>query len=180
MNEVLELYGDRLSLEDVERVADMRTAPRVQLADAVRPRVEAARALVERIIAEGRVAYGINTGFGALAEVVIPNERIRELQRNLIRSHAAGVGAPLPERETRAITLLRANVLALGHSGVRTVVIERLADLLNHGIHPVIPERGSVGASGDLAPLSHLALVLLGEGSAVVNGTIVPGADALR
>jgi histidine ammonia-lyase len=180
VDDTLELHGDRLSLADVERVADAASAPTVRLAEAAMPRVLAARELVERIIAEGRVVYGINTGFGALAEVVIPNDRIRELQVNLIRSHSAGVGAPLPERETRAITLLRANVLALGHSGVRPVVIERLADLLNHRIHPIIPERGSVGASGDLAPLSHLALVLIGEGEALHAGERVSGAEALR
>src|SRR5690606_25942084 len=143
-------------------------------------RVERARALVDRIVAEHRVVYGITTGFGALAEVVIPADRIRELQANLIRSHAAGVGAPYPVEEARAITLLRANVLALRASGVRPVVIHRLLDLLNAGVTPVIPERGSVGASGDLAPLSHLALVLLGEGEAWLEGERLSGADAMR
>lgn len=179
MRDILHLHGDALTLEDVEAVAVHRTHD-VTLAAAARPRVEAARAMVERAVAENRVVYGLTTGFGALSEVVIPPDRIRELQVNLIRSHAAGVGDPLPEAEVRAITLLRANVLALGHSGVRPVVIERLADLLNRGVHPVIPERGSVGASGDLAPLSHLALVLLGEGEAFVNGERVSGAEALQ
>ncbi len=125
---------------------------------------------MERALEENRVVYGLTTGFGALAEVVIPPDRIVELQRNLIRSHAAGVGPPLPEPEVRAIMLLRANVLALGHSGVREVVVERLLDLLNARIHPVVPSRGSVGASGDLAPLSHIALALMGEGEVVVEG----------
>ena len=179
MTNVLELTGNSLTLDDVERVARSPDVT-ITLAPSARARVEAARALVERAVRENRVVYGITTGFGALAEVVIPQDRIRELQLNLIRSHAAGVGAPLPEDEVRAIALLRANVLALGHSGVRPQVIEQLISLLNHRIHPVIPERGSVGASGDLAPSSHLALVLLGEGEAFVQGRRVSGAEALR
>lgn len=175
---MIEIDGRSLRLEDVEAVA--RGDVRVALQAGARGRVERARALVDRIVDEHRVVYGITTGFGALSEVVIPPERIRELQANLIRSHAAGVGEPFPVEEARAITLLRANVLALGHSGVRPVVIERLLDLLNHSITPVIPSRGSVGASGDLAPLSHLALVLMGEGEAWVEGERMRGADALR
>jgi histidine ammonia-lyase len=180
MTGILELHGDRLRLEEVEKVARGTPAPAVRLASGARERVEAARAFVERVVAEGRVVYGLTTGFGALSEVVIPPDRIRELQVNLIRSHAAGVGEPLSEAEARAITLLRANVLALGHSGVRPVVIERLCELLNRRVHPVIPSRGSVGASGDLAPLSHLALVLLGEGEAIFEGERLPGGEALR
>ena len=178
MNQTLFLRGDALQLEDVERVAGP-DSPQVLLGEDARPRVLAARAFVERVIAENRVVYGLTTGFGALAEVVIPHHRIEELQENLIRSHAAGIGAPLSEAETRAITLLRANVLALGHSGVRPEVIELLAELLNRRVHPVIPERGSVGASGDLAPLSHLALVLIGEGEAELGGERMPGGEAL-
>ncbi len=184
--EILELYGDRLTLEELERVAG-DNAPRVVLADAARPGIEAARKVVDDAVAEGRVVYGLTTGFGALAEVVIPTERITELQENLIRSHAAGIGEPLPESEVRAIMTLRANVLALGHSGVRPVVIERILDLLNHRIHPVVPARGSVGASGDLAPLSHIALALMGEGDVRVPDEEgphatrrVPAAEALR
>ena len=173
----LEIRGTELSLEDVERVAF--SPVQVRLSNAVRPRVEAARAMVDRAVAEGRVVYGLTTGFGALAEVVIPPERIRELQVNLIRSHSAGVGAPLPAPEARAIMLLRANVLALGYSGVRTVVIELLLDLLNRGVYPLIPERGSVGASGDLAPLSHIALLLIGEGEAFFEGERITAATAL-
>jgi histidine ammonia-lyase len=173
----VELHGNRLGLDDVERVARHHAA--VRLADEARPRVDAARAFVDRVVEEGRPVYGLTTGFGALSEVFIPRDRIQERQLNLIRSHAAGGGEPLPEEEVRAITLLRANVLALGHSGVRPRVIDLLTSLLNHGIHPVIPSKGSVGASGDLAPLSHLALVLLGEGEAVVSGARMSGADAL-
>ncbi|MDX1673883.1 MAG: histidine ammonia-lyase [Longimicrobiales bacterium] len=174
----LTLYGDRLTLEEVERAA---VDPRLEvvLADEARPRIEAARKVVDDAVAEGRVVYGLTTGFGALAEVVIPTDRITELQENLIRSHAAGVGEPLPDAEVRAIMVLRANVLALGRSGVRPVVIERILDLLNHGILPVVPSRGSVGASGDLAPLSHIALALMGEGDVRVEGERLPAAEAL-
>ena len=179
MTEILELDGRTLRLEDVERVAG-GDAPEVRLGNAARERVSAARAFVERIVRENRIVYGITTGFGALAEVSIPPERIRELQLNLIRSHAAGVGPPLPVAEVRATTLLRANVLALGHSGVRPVIIERLLALLNLGVTPVVPSLGSVGASGDLAPLSHLALVLMGEGAALYRGERMSGAEALR
>jgi histidine ammonia-lyase len=178
MNDTVMIRG-QLTLDDVERVARGAERVRVQLDDAARVRIEAARDVVEKVVREQRVVYGITTGFGALSEVVIPPERIRELQVNLIRSHAGGVGQPLDEVETRAIMLLRANVLAIGHSGVRTGIVELLLDCLNHGVHPVIPSRGSVGASGDLAPLSHLALVLLGEGRAVLHGQTMDGADAL-
>jgi histidine ammonia-lyase len=173
------IIGGAMTLADVERVALGAGSVRVQLDDSARGRIEAARAVVERVVSDGRVVYGINTGFGALSEVLIPPDRIRELQVNLIRSHAAGVGEPLSEVETRAIMVLRANVLTLGHSGVRTVVVEQLLECLNRGVHPVIPSRGSVGASGDLAPLSHLALVLLGEGHAILDGEVVDGATAL-
>src|SRR5690606_1302641 len=179
MSDILEIRGSGLTLEDVERVAGP-SSPQVRLAEAARVRVEAARAVVERAVREGRVAYGITTGFGALSDVVIPVDRIRELQVSLIRSHAAGVGPALPEDETRAVVLLRANVLALGHSGVRPSIIELLLELLNRRVHPVIPSRGSVGASGDLAPLSHLALVLIGEGKAAYDGAVLPGGEALR
>ena len=175
----LTLEGNTLTLDDVERIARAEDCD-ITISDAAAQRVRAARAIVDRAVQENRVVYGITTGFGALAEMIIPRDRIRELQHNLIRSHAAGVGAPLPEEEVRAIALLRANVLALGHSGVRREVIDLLLALLKHRIHPVIPERGSVGASGDLAPLSHLALVLLGEGEAWYRGERMAGGEALR
>jgi histidine ammonia-lyase len=179
MADLVMVQGE-LSLANVERVARGWPGVEVRLGDGARERVRAARAVVDRVVAEGRTVYGITTGFGALSDVVIPPDRIRELQVNLIRSHAAGVGEPLDEADTRAVMLLRANVLALGYSGVRETVVDLLLACLNHGIHPVLPSRGSVGASGDLAPLSHLALVLLGEGEAVVRGERVDGGEALR
>ncbi|MEX2281249.1 MAG: histidine ammonia-lyase [Gemmatimonadota bacterium] len=178
MAETLEINGTELSLEDVERVAGGGDLHLV-LSGAARARVDAARAIVDQAVATGQVVYGLTTGFGALAEVVIPPERIRELQVNLIRSHAAGVGQPLSELEARAIVLLRANVLALGYSGVRPVIIDLLLELLNRGVCPIIPERGSVGASGDLAPLSHVALLLIGEGDALIGGERMSAAAAL-
>ena len=167
-----------VDLADVERVA-IAAGVNVTLGDNARTRIDAARAVVEDIVREERVVYGITTGFGALAEVVIPPERIRELQYNLIRSHAAGVGEPLPLEEVRAIMLLRANVLALGHSGVRTDVVELLLACLNHDITPYVPSRGSVGASGDLAPLSHIALALIGEGMVTYDGGACSAGSAL-
>jgi histidine ammonia-lyase len=147
---------------------------------AARVRVDAARAVVEASLADGRAHYGINTGFGALAEVRIPSEALRRLQLNLVRSHAAGVGPALDRVIVRLIMLLRAQVLAAGHSGVRVEVIELLLAMLERGVHPRIPEQGSVGASGDLAPLAHLALVLIGEGEAEFEGEIVAGDVALQ
>ena len=178
MAEILEINGTHLSLEDVERVARAADLHLVLATDA-RTRIAASRALVDHAVATGQVVYGLTTGFGALAEVVIPPERLRELQVNLIRSHAAGVGAPLPLEEARAIVLLRANVLALGNSGVRPAIVELLIELLNRGVCPIIPERGSVGASGDLAPLSHVALLLIGEGDALIDGERMSAAAAL-
>ena len=175
---MLELDGQPLTLEEVARVA--RGAGEVSLAAAARARVEAARAAVERIVAESRVVYGVNTGFGKLSDVTVPAGELRELQLNLVRSHACGVGDPLSEEETRAMILLRANVLAKGFSGARAAVVETLLLMLARGVHPVVPELGSVGASGDLAPLAHLALCCVGEGEAVYRGERVPGGEALR
>jgi histidine ammonia-lyase len=171
--------GDNLTLEQIERVA-LGPEERVALASEARERVLRSREVVEAAVRSGEVVYGVTTGFGRLSEVAIPRDHLEELQLNLIRSHACGVGKPLPRAETRAITLLRANVLAKGFSGVRPEVVELLLELLNRGVHPVIPEQGSVGASGDLAPLSHLALVLVGEGSAELGGEVLEGAEALR
>ena len=152
----------------------------VRLSDEARRRMDDARGIVERIIEESRIVYGINTGFGKLSDVHIPVSELRELQLNLVRSHACGVGRPLSEAETRAMMLLRANVIALGHSGTRAEIPELLLSMLERGVHPVIPEKGSVGASGDLAPLAHLALVLIGEGEALHKGERLPGGEALR
>jgi len=174
----IELTGNDLTVEQLRRVVYEREA--VALAASAREGVARARATVEKLIAENAVVYGVTTGFGDLARVKIPPDQLKAVQLNLLRSHAAGVGEPLSEPETRATLLLRANVLAKGYSGVRPVVIERLCELLNRGVHPVIPSRGSVGASGDLAPLSHLALVLIGEGEAFYEGKRLSGAEALK
>ena len=171
--------GNGLTLEAIERVA-RGDGVRVELTPAALERMRRSRAVVERAVERGEVVYGVTTGFGRLAEVAIPLDRLEELQINLIRSHACGVGAPLPRAESRAVTLLRANVLAKGFSGIRPLVVELLLELLNRGVTPVIPEQGSVGASGDLAPLSHLALVLVGEGAAELGGEVLPGGEALR
>jgi len=174
---MVEIDGGSLTLEQTEKVSD---GDEVSLASSVLPRIQRARAFVEDIIARGEVVYGINTGFGALADVMIPPEKLRELQVNLVRSHCCGVGEPLAERIVRAMMLQRANVLAKGYSGCRVEVIETLLRMLNARVHPVIPSRGSVGASGDLAPLAHLALAVIGEGEANFNGPRVSAAEALE
>src|SRR3990167_854193 len=174
----IELTGNDLTVEQLRRVVYEREA--VALAASARKGVESARAAVEKLIAQDQVVYGVPTGFGALARVKIPPDQLKAAQLTPLRSHAAGVGEPLSEAETRATLLLRANVLAKGYSGVRSVVIERLCELLNRGVHPVIPSRGSVGASGDLAPLSHLALVLIGEGEAFYEGKRMSGGEAMK
>src|SRR5579864_7866336 len=150
------------------------------LAPAAAERMNASRAVVERLLASGATAYGINTGFGKLASVRISSEQVRQLQVNLVRSHASGVGAPLSEAETRAMMLLRANALAKGLSGIRPVVVETLCAMLNAKVRPVIPSQGSVGASGDLAPLAHLAHVVIGEGRADFNGETLSGGQAMQ
>ena len=172
------LNGQPLSLAEIESVA--LAAHPVALAPAALTRINASRALIERILAEGQTVYGVNTGFGKLADVRIPDGSLAQLQTNLVRSHAGGVGQPLSDAESRAMLLLRANVLAKGFSGCRPALVELLIALLNAGVHPVIPEKGSVGASGDLAPLAHLALVVIGEGEAFYHGERLPGAEALR
>ena len=171
------LDGRSLTLDLVEAVAT-RGAP-VGVAASAATRVTEAREAVERILTSGDSVYGVNTGFGALAQVRIEEDQLAQLQLNLVRSHAVGVGVPFDVPTTRAIMLLRANVLAGGHSGTRLAVLERLVALLNHGIHPVLPSQGSVGASGDLAPLAHLALTLIGEGRVHGDTGPLPSADAL-
>src|SRR5271163_3690311 len=173
----LELNGQPLSLEAIAGVAEKGW--RVTISADACSRMKASRRVVEAVVARGETAYGINTGFGKLADVRIPQEELVALQRNLVRSHACGVGEPLREAEVRAMLLLRANVLAKGHSGVRVRVAELLAAMLNHRIHPVVPSRGSVGASGDLAPLAHLALVLIGEGEVFFEGVRMPAQAGL-
>ena len=143
-------------------------------------RMKASRNVVDQLVASGKTAYGINTGFGKLASVRISSEQVRQLQVNLVRSHACGVGAPLSEAETRLMMLLRANALAKGLSGARPVIVETLCSMLNAGVHPVIPSQGSVGASGDLAPLAHLAQVVIGEGVAIYKGEKLSGKEAMK
>jgi histidine ammonia-lyase len=160
----LHISGNDLTLEAVREVADMNARRAVLLSADARELVNQARAVVDEIVASSKVAYAITTGVGKLSDVRIVGDQIRELQVNLVRSHAVGVGEPLSIAETRAMMVLRANSLAKGHSGVRAIVIDTLCEMLNRGVSPVIPSQGSVGASGDLAPLAHLALALIGEG----------------
>jgi len=169
--------GRSLDLDDVVAVARGREP--VRLAPAAAKRVDASRRALEKVVAKGALAYGIKTGFGELANVAISDADVRALQINLLRSHAVGQGPPLRRDEVRAALLLRANTLAMGYSGVRRILVTRLLQLLNRGVHPVIPSRGSLGASGDLAPLAHLGLVLVGEGEAEVDGRVLPGDQAL-
>jgi len=175
---MITLDGQTLTLAQLAAVA--RAGEEVRLDEAARARIVASREVIERILSEGRTVYGVNTGFGKLADVHISPAHIKELQINLLRSHSCGVGEPLSEAETRAMICLRANVLAKGYSGVRPAVVETLIAMLNRGVHPVIPSRGSVGASGDLAPLAHLAAVAIGEGEAVYEHERMSGAEALR
>ena len=175
---MLELDGQPLSLEQVAAVA--RGETRVSLAASARERMGASRRTVEKIIEESRVVYGVNTGFGKLSDYVIARDELRELQINLVRSHACGVGPALPETEVRAMLLLRANVLAIGLSGARPLVAETLLAMLERGVYPRVPEKGSVGASGDLAPLAHLALACIGEGEAFYEGELLESAEALK
>jgi histidine ammonia-lyase len=173
----MQINGRSLTFEQLYDVVFARAE--VALEPGARARVEASRALVERLVTSGTAVYGVNTGFGELAEVRISPDQLRQLQLNLVRSHACGVGAPLGEAETRALLLLRANALAKGLSGVRPIVVDVLFAMLNRRVHPVIPSQGSVGASGDLAPLAHLALVVIGEGEALYAGETLPGREAL-
>jgi histidine ammonia-lyase len=175
---MLELDGQRLSLARVVAVA--RGEEAVTLSHASQTRVAQSRTIVETIVAEGRTVYGVNTGFGKLSDVRIDQSQLRELQLNLVRSHSCGLGAPLSIEEARAMLLLRANVLALGYSGCRVEVIKLLLTMLDCGVIPVIPEKGSVGASGDLAPLAHLALTVIGEGEAFYRGERMSSANALQ
>jgi len=172
------LDGTSLQLSDVWAAAQGQI--KVGIAPEARGRIRAARRLVDRIAAGDVPTYGINTGFGTLAEVSIPRGDLQKLQRNLILSHSAGVGQPLPPGETRALMLLRANVLSRGLSGIREETLELLISCLDRGVLPIIPEKGSVGASGDLAPLAHLALVLIGEGEALFEGQRMHGREALK
>jgi histidine ammonia-lyase len=176
--DALILDGQPLTLAEIETVSLTRRP--VAIAPAALARVAQSRALIEEILTRGETVYGVNTGFGKLSDVRIPAGNLAQLQTNLVRSHAGGVGQPLSEAESRAMLLLRANILAKGFSGCRPELVEQLAALLNAGVHPVIPEKGSVGASGDLAPLAHLALVAIGEGEAFYKGARMAGGEALK
>jgi len=175
---LIKIDGDNFTLEQLYAIVGEGTEVEIN-ADS-RKRMEASRSVVERLIESDAAVYGVNTGFGKMASVRISREQIRQLQVNLVRSHACGVGAPLSESETRAMLALRANAIAKGYSGVRPVVAETLCAMLNKGVHPVIPSQGSVGASGDLAPLAHLALVVIGEGEAILDGRSISGGKAMR
>jgi histidine ammonia-lyase len=177
MSTPLLLSGQPLTLDEISQVALDKRA--VALDPAALPRIRESRAVVDGLLARGETAYGVNTGFGKLSDVRIEPGEVQALQRNLVRSHACGVGDALPVSEVRAMLLLRANVLAKGFSGVRPAVVEMLLEFLNRGIHPVVPARGSVGASGDLAPLAHLALAMIGEGMVLLEGRPMPAAMAM-
>ena len=174
----LKYEGNDLTFDQLYSVALHQES--VSLSPAALTRMKASRAVVDRLVAANETAYGINTGFGKLASVRISTEQVRQLQINLVRSHVCGVGTPLSVPETRAMILLRANALAKGLSGIRPVVVETLCTMLNAGVHPVIPSQGSVGASGDLAPLAHLAQVVIGEGEAHLKQEKLPGSEALK
>ncbi len=170
--------GTTLTLNDVITVA--RAYASVELSQRSRSRMERSRRWVERAVRSHEIVYGVTTGFGAFQSVSIPSQQLRELQRNLILSHCVGVGEPLPEDVVRAMMLLRANALARGASGIRVSTVERLLEMVNKRVHPVVPSQGSVGASGDLAPLSHIAAVLIGEGEAMYKGRRMSGRAALK
>jgi histidine ammonia-lyase len=175
---MLELSGQKLTLQQIFDIANGRE--HVSLAAEARLRCDKSRRIVEQIVAEGRTVYGVNTGFGKLSDVRIEESQLRDLQLNLVRSHACGLGPALSVPEVRAMLLLRANVLACGFSGARPSLIDHLILMLERDVTPLVPAKGSVGASGDLAPLSHLALTMIGEGQAFFKGERLPGAEALH
>src|SRR5919109_1201843 len=171
------LTGADLTISDVETVA--RAGVSVQLDVHARARMAEARQVIDGLVAAGEVVYGVTTGFGDLATTFVPPEDSERLQENLLMSHAVGVGNSLPRDVVRAMLLLRANTLALGHSGCRPLIVDALLAFLDKGVHPVVPGQGSVGASGDLAPLAHLALPLIGRGQVELHGQVVPELLAL-
>jgi histidine ammonia-lyase len=174
----LELSGQPLTLAEIESVAAGRS--KTILSAKAMERIAESRRVVDEVLSRNQVVYGVNTGFGKLADVHVPPSEIEALQVNLVRSHSSGLGKPLSIPETRALMVLRANVFALGYSGCRVELVETLLSMVERGVYPRIPEKGSVGASGDLAPLAHLALSMLGEGESWYEGRWRTGADALR
>ena len=175
-----EIYidGESLKINDVVKVA--RENAKVVISEEVKEKVRKCRQVLEKMIEENKTIYGVNTGFGALSKIKISPSDIKQLQSNLIRSHSTGVGKPLGTDVVRATMLLRANTLAKGYSGIRLETLETLVEMLNKGVHPIIPAKGSVGASGDLAPLSHMILVLMGEGKAEYQGEVMSGKEAME
>src|SRR3990172_1102172 len=178
MTNSIQLDGSSLSIEEVIRVANERIP--VELTPAAVKKVERAARAVQDLLARGEIAYGVTTGFGAFKDRIISPDQVETLQRNIIVSHAVGVGNLFGIPTTRAIMLIRANTLAHGHSGIRLATLQLLLEMLNRGVHPCIPEKGSLGASGDLAPLAHMALVMIGEGEAEYKSDIISGREALR
>lgn len=179
MNEII-LDGEGLTFDEVLAVAYGKPGePRVNLSEGAKASVQRASAAVDTLLERGEVAYGITTGFGAFKDKIISREEVEQLQRNIVLSHAVGVGDPFDTPTVRAIMLIRANTLARGFSGIRLETLELILECLNRGVHPVIPQKGSLGASGDLAPLAHFACVLIGEGKAEYNGEVLSGAEAL-
>ncbi len=178
MREIL-LDGEHLTLEQVV-LAAQDVNVRVGLAPEARRKVDRAARAVDDFIARGQTVYGITTGFGAFKDRIIPPEQVAQLQRNILMSHAVGVGEPLDEAATRAMLLIRANALAKGHSGIRISTLELLIEMLNRGVHPVVPSQGSLGASGDLAPLAHMSLPLIGLGEVIYQGECLTAAEAFR
>jgi histidine ammonia-lyase len=172
------LDGESLDLEEVQEIAAGRA--QVKIHPSVRGKMKKSRAMVEDALRRGEKIYGVTTGFGLLCDEIINPSQVEDLQRNLIRSHSVGVGPNFDERTTRAIMVLRANVLAKGYCGVRYEVLQTLTEMINKGVHPLVPEQGSVGASGDLAPLAHLASVLIGEGEAIYKGKKMSGREAMK
>ena len=180
MNEII-LDGESLTFEQVLAVAHGKPDdPRVSLSEKARAQVDCSANAVQTLLERGEIAYGITTGFGAFKDKIISREEVELLQRNIVVSHAVGVGKPFDIPTTRAIILIRANTLARGFSGIRRETLETLIEFLNRGVHPIIPEKGSLGASGDLAPLAHVACLLIGEGEAIFNGENLSGAEALK
>src|SRR5690349_832714 len=175
---MVSIDGAHLSFPEVHRVST--TGDPVRIPPEAITAMQRSRAIVEKLAAGDDPVYAVNTGVGLLADVRVLAEQLEQLQRNVVRSHACGVGPLLAREEVRAMMLIRANVLAKGFSGIRPLVAERLCDLLNRGVTPVVPSQGSVGASGDLAPLAHIALVLIGEGEAEFQGVRIPAGEALR
>lgn len=180
MNEII-LDGENLTFAQVVEVAYGKpNAPKISLSESAKKKVVRASEAVEKLLARGEIAYGITTGFGALKDKIIPFDEVETLQRNILISHAVGVGKSFDIPTVRAIMLIRANTLARGFSGIRLETLELLIEFLNCGVHPIVPEKGSLGASGDLAPLAHIGCVLIGEGEAEFQGEILPAKDALE